>query len=538
MPEKIQSYKVICRGGLNTNQNYLELSEMAPGFATRLVNFESSPTGGYRRIDGFSTYGNEVTHATATAEGEILGVFIYKTPAGSYDTYACRKETTGNTYKFYKKGGSDWLPVTTGITHSYASGMRVRAATLNFGDTNVLIFVDGVNKALTFDGTTWAELSSANTGGSGSPGGNQILDKPSLVSVFKNHVFLSGDPDHPAIVCHSAPSNHLNWTSANGAGQLIAGFEVQQIKPFRDNLFIFGWSNIKKAVPDTSAGFVIEDVTSNLGCIAKDSVFELAGNLVFLSNNGLRVVAGTSRIGDVELGTISQNIHDTFIQLNETHRLNTTLNSVVIRTKNQFRFFFDDDSVAVTDSTGLIGNLVVRNGEAFWEFGELMGIRASCCWSDYVDDVEIILHGDYDGRVYRQEQGSSFNGKDIFSVYDTPYLDFGDTEIRKTFRTLNTFIKTDSSANFAVSVAYNWADPLAVNPSDYNESISQDYPVYDASFTYDSGITYPDNTSQPIFRRNIQGSGYSGKFSFASTGIIDSFTIQGFVIEFTPNGRV
>ena len=53
MADRIQSYKVISAGGLNSNENHLDLAENAPGSATRLVNYEASLFGGYRRVSGF-----------------------------------------------------------------------------------------------------------------------------------------------------------------------------------------------------------------------------------------------------------------------------------------------------------------------------------------------------------------------------------------------------------------------------------------------------------------------------------------------------
>ena len=68
MPDQIESFKVLCDGGLDTSQNHLTLSQNKPGSATRLVNYEVSLFGGYRRIEGFSKYDNlysEVgSHAT------------------------------------------------------------------------------------------------------------------------------------------------------------------------------------------------------------------------------------------------------------------------------------------------------------------------------------------------------------------------------------------------------------------------------------------------------------------------------------------
>ena len=56
MPDQIASLKVVSSGGLNSNENHLDLSDNNPGSATRLVNYEPSLFGGYRRIEGFEKY--------------------------------------------------------------------------------------------------------------------------------------------------------------------------------------------------------------------------------------------------------------------------------------------------------------------------------------------------------------------------------------------------------------------------------------------------------------------------------------------------
>ena len=80
MPDIIESYKVICAGGLNSNENHLDLSESLPGSATRLLNFEPSLFGGYRRIEGYEEYSGDYPEVTlnGSAEGKVLGIAIYK----------------------------------------------------------------------------------------------------------------------------------------------------------------------------------------------------------------------------------------------------------------------------------------------------------------------------------------------------------------------------------------------------------------------------------------------------------------------------
>ena len=52
-----QPFGISCKGGLNTNLNQIELLGQ-PGSATQLRNFEVDPDGGYRRISGFSQFGD------------------------------------------------------------------------------------------------------------------------------------------------------------------------------------------------------------------------------------------------------------------------------------------------------------------------------------------------------------------------------------------------------------------------------------------------------------------------------------------------
>ena len=49
MTDNIESYKLLCSGGLNSNETHLDLSANKSGASTRLVNFDPSLYGGYRR---------------------------------------------------------------------------------------------------------------------------------------------------------------------------------------------------------------------------------------------------------------------------------------------------------------------------------------------------------------------------------------------------------------------------------------------------------------------------------------------------------
>lgn len=546
MPDKIQSYKVICEGGLQAGENHLDLAENISGAATRLVNYEVSLYGGYRRINGYEHLDdtNPIV-APGNAEGKVLCVAIFKDDyTNETYTIAARKDIGSATYSFYRLvrfvGWEKMIfpnTITRQMTRNGRTVYRIRFDVANFGDGNKIVFVDGVNPAIVWDGQNWRELKSTNTGTAASPGGNQCLDQPSLVGIFKGYIFLGGDIFSEATLAYSAPNAPYDFTVANGAGQLSIGFDVVQFKPFRDSLFVFGGNAIKKVSPDLSATWLLDSVTANVGCIAPDSVLEIGGDLVFLAPDGLRPVAGTSRIGDVELETISRAIQPLLAFLPTDFNLDI-LNGVVVRTKSQLRYFIGDDSIGTTDSYGIIGGLRTSEGQTQWEFGELQGIRASCCTSGFVGREEYVLHGDYDGAVYRQERGSDFNGEDIVSIYSTPYLDFGDTEVRKTIRNVNTFVKAEGPFTMNMSVSYDWDDISTARPSSYSQS-SKGAPVRygGRNIKYAGTNIKYGGTEKPIINTAVQGSGYSVRLTYVNVGKDASYSIQGIVFEFSVAGR-
>ena len=563
MPDQIQSFKLLCAGGLNSNENHLDLSDNSPGAATRLLNYEPSLFGGYRRIEGFDeydpTYGEVTVAGSSTGQGKVLGIAIFKNDVtGGTTIIAARQDASASTYSFYfYTANVGWRKYT--LDHSATRPMtansltvnRLRHIQFNFGTGNKICFVDGVNEAIIFDGAHWEELKSTNSGGytagsshnsgNGTGGGEMVLNAPALVDVFENHLFLSGHEATGAAIAFSKPNDPYTWTASAGAGQVAAGFDVVQIKPFRDNLFVFGSKDIKKITVNSDAEFALENVTTNIGCVARDSVLEIGGDLMFLSPSGFRPVAGTSRIGDVELETLSKPIQTTLVDLIANEDMDALI-GVVIRSKSQVRYLVTStvgsDLQVVGESVGIIGGLIDSGGSLGWEFGELLGIRASCCTSDYVGTTELILHGDHDGKVYQMDKGVSFNGSNIISVYSTPYLDFGETEQRKALRKVNTFVRAEGPFEMNLAVDYDWGDYNTAVPITYTQSSAGAPTTYAGrGVTYNGTNIVYGGASKPVMTSDIQGSGFSVRATFVTDGQSEPFSIQGLVFEFSAAGR-
>ena len=502
----------VCSGGLITNVDPLTHANALSGSALRMINYEPSLSGGYRRISGYQN-----DYGTVPGTGAVLGVEVN---GNIHDgIFACRRPTSGNNYLHkWNNSTSSWDAVTASGSPTMVGVDRVRFSSYNWS-TEVLLLTDGINPAATYDGTTYTQITHANA-----------PTDPKFSEEFASHIFLAGDPSEPFNLFFSAPLNATDFDPANGAGVINVGFKITAIKKFRDSLFIFGANNIKKLIGTNSADFLLQNVTANLGCVAPDSVVEFGGDLLFLGPDGIRPISGTDRIGDVELAPVSKEIQDIFdnYYLSETI---TDISIVVIRKKSQFRFFFKNDS-----SLSLIGAIrKSQNKQSIFEYSQLIGIEANCVASGYVGQFEHVIHGDGSGKVHRQERGTSFEGSNIFSLYQTPYFYMEDPEVRKIVYKIDTYLKSEGNTEVFVGLYYDYDDVYSLNPTTYSFSTEGAAAIYGTAI-YGSGDIYDGNPS-PKALTNVSGSGKSVSISYVTDNQNASHTIQAISMTYGLGDR-
>ena len=510
--DNLRTHLTVCAGGLITNVDPLTHASQLSGSALRMINYEPSLSGGYRRISGFQN-----DYGTVPGTGPVLGVHVNGNLADGI--FACRKTTSGYNYLHeWNNSTESWDAVTVTGTPDMTDVGRVRFRDYNWSG-EVLLLTDGINPAATYDGTTYTQITHANA-----------PSQPAYAEEYSSHIFLAGDSSEPSNLYFSAPLNATDFSPANGAGVINVGFKITTIKKFRNTLFIFGSNNIKRLVGTNIADFVLESVTSNMGCVAPDSVVEFGGDLLFLGPDGIRPISATDRIGDVELASVSKEIQDIFdnYYLSETV---TDVSIVVIRKKSQFRFFFKNDS-----SLSLIGAIrKSQNKQSIFEYSQLIGIEANCVASGYIGQFEYIIHGDGLGKVHRQERGQSFDGDSIFSLYQTPYFYMEDPEIRKIVHKVDTYLKSKGTTEVFVGVYYDYDDVYSLNPTTYSFSTEGAAAIYGTAI-YDSGDIYDGNPS-PKALTNVSGSGKSVSVSYVTNNTNASHTIQAISMTYALADR-
>ena len=472
-----------------------------PGAATQLENFEPDINGGYRRINGFIKYD---TAQLGGSTGTVLGVHIYK------DQVIASKGTA-----VYKGSGSGWTSIDTGRT----SAGRYDFVNFNFNNTEKVIWCDGANRPSSYDNSTVTDLSTAPS-------------DPEFVAVFQNHVFFGGMSTNPQEVVFSAPYDETDYTAANGAGSIRVDSAVKKLKVFRDRLFIFCEDSIFFLAGSSVADFQLQPVTRNIGCVDGFSVQEIAGDLVYLAPDGLRTIAGTEKIGDVELGTVSKQIQPRLDNISIER-----VSSVVIRGKTQYRLFFPEDAGGVSASPGIMG--VIKSGVEGgmgWEYGDLKGLKPAYCASGFISGTETVLHGGYDGYIYKQESGDDFDGTDIRAVYRSPDFTMGDAGIRKLMQRIIWNYDNDGAVDSKFRIRYDFNSSAVPQPAEYDLTTGAAIAIY-AFSTSTYGTAVYGSSGTPLVRQSVEGGGFTVAVRLDDRAGASPISIKGYQLEFTPGGR-
>ena len=499
------AFPFVCEGGLVLNQSTFI---MKPGQALELLNFEPDIDGGYRRISGFSKYVTAIVPQTSASSEEVLMVATF----GSTVVAARGEKIFSAT-----PGGSSWTERDSGRSSAGTYDFE----RFNFDGNDKLIVVDGTNDPTVF-----------NTSFSATDITTSSVEGAKHVVAFKNHMFYSGMSTTPQEVVFSQPFDEDAFSSGSGAGSIKVDDTIVGLKVFRDNLFIFCENRIFKLGGSSSSDFAVVPVTRNIGCVNGQTIQEFAGDLIFLGPDGLRTIAGTSRIGDVELGTISSNVQSLFdANLSDSG----SFTSIVIPNKTQYRIFFTKSGTGENATEGVI---CVLRGQQF-EFAEIKSIRPTSTDTFVSSGNVIALHGSGDGFVYRQESGNDFNGTAISGRYRSPDLTMNDPGIRKNMQRVIVNFAPESSIDADLFVRYDYESKNSARPAAYPLDSGDIAAIYGTS-TYGTSSSVSGTyggASQPLVRQAVEGSGFAVALRVNDGGTTAPYSLKGFQLEYQLGAR-
>ena len=503
---------VSCYGGLVLNK---DIFSMRPGEALQLTNFEPDIAGGYKKILGTTAYNSNIVPQVSSSSEIVDMAAIFN------DVVLAAR---GGTISRAGSSGS-WTSIATGKSTSY----RYDFERYNYNGTEKIMIATGGDAAFSIDTSYNVDIINA-TGGGTAP------TNPKFVSSFKNHMFYAGMSNAISTVQYSGPYTEDDFDT--GGGTILVDTTIVGLKVFREDLFIFGEDRIYKLSGSSTSDFSIVPVTRRIGCLDGKSIQELGGDLIYLAPDGLRTIAGTERIGDVELGTVSKQIQDRISDMGTDN-----ITSTVIRNKSQYRLFYPTTGQTESAAKGILAVLKANpeTGTLGFEYADLRGLKPSCTDSFFISDTETTIHGGYDGYVYKQESGGSFTRAGstytITGFYRSPDMALGDPGIRKTMQRALVNYKVNEAmdtTNQTFKLRYNYDDTDTPQPDSYSFSSAQVAAFYGSGLY---GTSAYGSSGFPLERVSVEGSGFVVAFKLEDKSTKKALSLRGFELEYINGGR-
>ena len=581
--ENIQQQIVSLDGGLILNKDPFT---QPPGSALQLQNFESSIKGGYRRINGTNKYilleFNDTNLGTSSKTGS--GAMLLSCILG-YDVIAARGAALGkatstfftlahtdavttltvdNTGGFASSGtlyvGSEIITYTGKTSTTFTGATRGASSTTaaayepdiiisagwteiddartsanaytftkyDFSGTDMIAIADGQNYAASYDGTTYTLLNGAIGSGSGT-----APTATESIFAFRNHMFFAKSSSEELVF--SAPFAENDFTPANGAGSIRVNDRIIGLMVFREKLFIFCKNSIYVLSGSSSSDFTVEPITRNIGCLDKFSIQEVGGDLIYLAPDGLRTIAGTDKIGDVELGTVSKAIQERLENISYDN-----MTSVVVREKSQYRIFFPITTGTERYQHGLIGTIKQdAQGQVGFQWSDIVGIKPSCTDSEYIAQIEVVVHGAYDGFIYQQENGNTFAGTKMEALYRSADMIMGDAGVRKSMQRIITNYRSEGTVDARLLLRYDYDSSDTPQPAAYTFNEGKPTAIYGQTGSNKStyGLAVYGEGGNPLTRQSVEGSGFAVAIKMNEDAGSVPFVLNGFQLEFTAGGR-
>ena len=499
-------------GGLILNK---DVFSMSPGEALQLQNFEPDIEGGYKKILGTTKFNSNICPQVSASTERVVFTAIFN------DVVLAGR---GGSIHRGSSGDGSWTSTITSLgtpTQNYEHRL------FNFDGTDKIVIATATSNPQILNSSFSTSVVNA-TG----------TANFKFVEVFKNHIFFSGDASNKQQISFMGPNLTNDFTSNNGGGTIKVDTEIVGLKAFRDTLFIFGQDKIFKLTGTSSSNFAVQPVTRSIGCTDGRSIQELAGDVVFLAPDGLRTIAGTERIDDIELGTVSKQIQKRINEIT-THNIN----SVVIRNKSQYRLFFPTSTSQAEDSSRGLLSVIKANpntGQLGFEYGDVKGLKVSSADSGFISGTETILSGGYDGYVYKQESGNVFTQAattvNISSIYRSPDMTMGDPGIRKSFQKVIWNIDPTGALSSSFLLEYDFSDDEVPQPEPYTLSQTGNIAQYGLSESVFGTAVY-GSTGSNLIRQPVEGSGFTVAAKILDATSNSPVALKGFEMEFIAGGR-
>jgi len=355
----------------------------APGAPTPTRTGSGHNTGTY-------TYSYKITAVTANGE---------TTPGAAGSTTSDQAELSATKYM-----AVTWSAVTSAIGYNVFGRKD--------GRWYFIAYLEG-NTSLTFNDTGTVTPNEAFTPPEGNSTGGQI---GSYAQIYKDSLFIAGDPDNPSRLYYSGGGDKINDFTLGGGGGFIDiskndGQAITGMIVFKDSLIVFKRNSIYKFSFTTAGLPQVELINPAIGAVAPRSIIAVENDVMFASERGIFSIGNSQGFAFDVLRTneLSAKVRSIYQAIDPTYITNI---AAIYATKNNSNLavFAYTPSGATTNSEALVLD-VERGGFFKWT-----NIKANC-WTQYRDSTgeQHVLYGD-DASGYVKEILVSGSDEDFGSA--------------------------------------------------------------------------------------------------------------------------
>lgn len=377
-------------------------------------------------------------------------------------------------------------------------------------DTRRIYGCDGVNPGFEFDGDVYLPIFTKMT-----------IDIPSHVVAHKKHLFFSffGSSQNSGL------GTPYKWTPVSGAAEIALGDNVTAygILPGQA-LAIFTQKNTYQLLGSSSANFVLDIISNDIGCIAGTA--QTIGKLFAFDAHGVCLIAPADSYGNFLQAIISRHV-----QKHIDNIYNIITATVAYKKNSQYRVFGSDGS-------GLVMTISTDQKGSYYSFTQIkypFGVTSAVAGKN-TDGKEVIFLGSDDGVVYKADIGNSFDGNEIEAYIRFPFNHNNSPTVLKSYRKAVFELNVDGYVELKIHPDFSYGDP---NVSQHTVSDviflgsggSWDVDNWE-SFYYDSTLT-----AFPSFQITGDGTNIS-MFVYSKSAINSGHTIEGILLHYTPRRHV
>ncbi|MBW2992515.1 hypothetical protein KY345_04830 [Candidatus Woesearchaeota archaeon] len=499
--------------GLNTSVSPLVLDPKALVISKNVLYDHI----GSRKKRGGTTYLNSSAIAESSGSNAVMGIFDFRKIAT--DGTETRKLISHIDGKVFKMDSFD------GTLDNISSGSLtidkpVDYAVLRKADTMVdtVVMVNGEEMPQFWDqdsSTVTEELT-------GTPIGIDFY--PSCIETHIGRHWAGGVPSYPYRAFHGAGDKYDDWNTVDDAGYWdiidnYGGKITSILGNYYKYLLIFTDYSLWGISGTSPSDFALFPILPNIGAVNNESVLTYAGDVFWVSYQGIHQLSTTERYGDIEASFLSAPIQEQFNNLR--HSMIENCCGAVWSPLNYLIWSF-------TESGHSTNNICFVYDYIGKRWSTWTGINASCFAVVKNDeDEDELLAGTYDGYINRLNRDTyNDNGSAYTMSISTPFMSFGNPIVNKQFNELFIFLKPQGDST--LDVYYRIDNQISEHLTFSQAGTSGTFGTF--RFDLDAlggGALVP--RSQSLF-----GDGKTIQLTIEQDGLNEGAEIYGFGFEFIP----